>query len=314
MRKLFFLLFAACSILAAHAQSCVNVRQISTNYGTKQITFDLTWGTCNNTNHLYRVWVFVDYQPVTGLIKGAWSRAAIANSNVGTLHNNSGVWVTGSAGATQRVTLTLNVSPTQFNWCAYATDCPPNAVKSNGTYTLKGSLPFIINGTTTISAKTYTGNISTITDATNNPEGFVYDNTSACIMKAVYLGSVGFTSTKTWVVGSQTWSAPVTATYCRKTSFDGGTATAYKADCRANNGSATTVNVTYGDLFSWCMVNQFKTVLCPSGWRVPSNTDFCTLDKSLNNRSNCSNRVISGAVTKALRSIRLSARRDGSIT
>ncbi len=265
------------------AQSCVAVRQVSTNYATKQITFDLTWGTCNNSNHLYRVWVFADYQPVVGLTKGAWSRATITSSSVGTLHGNTGVWITGSQNATQRVTLTLNLSSAQFNWCAVATDYPPNATLSNGTYTLKGSPPFVINSSTTVSAKTYTGSITTITDATKNPEGFI--NIPTCTTHTVNLGTVGFTSNQTWIIGSQTWSAPVTTTYCNKTTYSSPTSAPIAIDCRNN------YTAGYGHLFSWCMVVRYAAQLCPSPWRVPTIDDFCTLDKNLNNRSDCPNRT-----------------------
>ncbi len=393
------------------AQSCVSVRQVSTNYATKQITFDLTWGTCNNSNHLYRVWVFADYQPVAGLTKGAWSRATITGTNVGTLHNNTGIWVTGTAGATQRVTLTLSGVPAQFNWCAVAVDYPPNAlINAGGGYTLRGTPPFIVNGSQLgTGVRTYSGAcITTITDATGNPEGRVpalpavtttnpaavcagtnvtltatpsggtttantytwniggattttttntftvpaasittsktftvsVRNANGCTSTVSNTGTItvnvpgtagqssspcccagglqncsgtcqatgcgsgngssitncsttnitftsGFVSTQTWVVGSQTWSAPVTATYCRKTNYNGGSFGAYATDCRANNGTSTAINATYGDLFSWCMVAKFATTICPPGWHVPTTDEFCTLDKTLNSRSNC---------------------------
>ncbi len=66
--------------------------------------------------------------------------------------------------------------PAQFDWCASALDYPPQAVMANGTYTLKGTPPFTINGSTTLGAnvKTYTGAcVTSVTDATNNPEGIV---------------------------------------------------------------------------------------------------------------------------------------------
>ncbi len=194
-----------------YAQSCVSVRQISTNYATKQITFDLTWGTCNNTNHLYRVWVFADYQPVTGLVKGAWNRATITSSSAGALHNNAGVWVTGSAGATQRVTLTLDVSPAQFNWCAVAIDYPPNAlVNAAGGYTLRGTAPFIVNGSSlgsgikTMSAGTC---ITSITDATGNPEGKIPDAPTVSISANTTTINAGSNVTLTATTGGDTTNA-----------------------------------------------------------------------------------------------------------
>ncbi|MDR0581837.1 MAG: hypothetical protein LBG31_02620 [Prevotellaceae bacterium] len=69
--------------------------------------------------------------------------------------------------------------------------------------------------------------------------------------------------------GSQTWSAPVTATYCDKSSYNGGASdNGYVSDCRNN------VLLTYGHLFSWCMVKTYAHTLCPTPWRAPSFEDF----------------------------------------
>jgi hypothetical protein len=62
----------------------------------------------------------------------------------------------------------------QFNWCAYGSDFPPNAVENgSGGYTLKGSPPFILttsNGPATVTTNTYSGGtITAITDATGCP-------------------------------------------------------------------------------------------------------------------------------------------------
>jgi uncharacterized protein (TIGR02145 family) len=106
-----------------------------------------------------------------------------------------------------------------------------------------------------------------------------------CVPSNLTLGATGFASTVTHAVsgayGSQTWSAPVTATYCAKTTFNGGTTDAYRSDCRSN------MQATYGQLFSWCMVKQYAAQLCPSPWRAPTSEDFCTLDKILTGRSSC---------------------------
>ncbi len=151
-KKLFFLLFAACSVFAAHAQNCVSVKSMSANYATKTVTFTLAWSGCNGTNHLNKAWVFVDYQPVTGLTKGDWAPAAIAgaatvSNGTYTAGNTRGFYVTGSNGSIATVTVSLSGVPDQFNWCVYATDYPPNAVIiAGGGYTLRGTPPFTVNG------------------------------------------------------------------------------------------------------------------------------------------------------------------------
>jgi hypothetical protein len=102
-----------------------------------------------------------------------------------------------------------------------------------------------------------------------------------CVTSNLSLGTVGFASNVTHVVGSQTWSAPVTATFCEKTSSNGGTTDAYQADCRHET------NDTYGHLFTWCMVENYAEQLCPSPWRTPSREDFCTMLNVLNGNTNC---------------------------
>jgi uncharacterized protein (TIGR02145 family) len=108
-----------------------------------------------------------------------------------------------------------------------------------------------------------------------------------CVESNLTLGTVGFASTVTHVIsgvyGSQTWSAPVVATYCDKTSYQGSEANGYKADCRKNPDKPS------GHYFSWCLVSQYSEQLCPSPWRAPTRDDFCLLDKLVRDVSVCSN-------------------------
>ncbi len=177
MQKIYCLLLLLLCAPVGYAASCVSVRQVAANYSTKQITFDLVWTTCTGT-HNYKTWVIVDYRTVNADgSKGAWTRATISAASAGTLVGTSkGVWVTGSANGTQQVTFTLSGVPAQYDWCATALDYPPQAVMANGTYTLKGTAPFTVNESTTLGAnvKIYTGAcVTSVTDATNNPEGIV---------------------------------------------------------------------------------------------------------------------------------------------
>ncbi len=95
-------------------------------------------------------------------------------------------------------------------------------------------------------------------------------------------GTVSFRSADTYDVGTQRWSDNVTVSNCNTTGFDGGGEGVYKPDCREN--------YPYGSLFSWEAVKRYGQRLCPDGWRVPTETDFCTLDKTLNDRIDCSSR------------------------
>jgi uncharacterized protein (TIGR02145 family) len=110
-----------------------------------------------------------------------------------------------------------------------------------------------------------------------------------CVSSNLTLGTVGFASTLTHMVsgayGSQTWSAPVTAAYCDKTTYNGGETDSYRSDCRNNT------QALYGHLYSWCMVKQYALKLCPAPWRSPSASDFCTLHKNLASASDCNQGV-----------------------
>ncbi|MCL2027521.1 MAG: fibrobacter succinogenes major paralogous domain-containing protein [Bacteroidales bacterium] len=107
------------------------------------------------------------------------------------------------------------------------------------------------------------------------------------------LGVVSFSTDSIWTVSgngiTQIWSDAVTATNCRKTTFDGGKdyrknrhrsdhkiheKSNHNADCRSNPNFP-------GDLFSWCAVVRFQDVLCPDPWRVPTRQDFVDLDIAL---------------------------------
>jgi uncharacterized protein (TIGR02145 family) len=74
---------------------------------------------------------------------------------------------------------------------------------------------------------------------------------------------------------TQTWSYPVTASNCQKSTFDGGSQTDYNADCRSNPEGYR------GDFFSWCAVKRFENTLCPYPWRVPTDKDFANLSQAL---------------------------------
>jgi uncharacterized protein (TIGR02145 family) len=97
-------------------------------------------------------------------------------------------------------------------------------------------------------------------------------------------GAITFRTDKIWIVGEQMWSDAVMGSRCKKDDFYGGDMQAkeYNVDCCQNEG--------YGDMFSWEAVNQYKADLCPDGWRVPTTADFCLLDRTLNDRTDCNQR------------------------
>jgi hypothetical protein len=168
MKKTFFSLFVL--LVSITASATVTVTPLSVDYANKKVTFRVAW-TGNAANN--RVWVWVDLCPVAGTSPGAFAKAvistpsAIAGSIETVAGNNRGFYVKTNPST---VTATLDNADGKFNWCAYGSDFPPNAVDNGSRYTLKGSPPFIINGSTEWSANTYSGGtINSLTDATGCP-------------------------------------------------------------------------------------------------------------------------------------------------
>ena len=171
MKKLLFL-FALFANIAASA--AVTVTPLNVNYGTKTVTFKVAWtGTAANN----RVWVWVDLCPVAGTSPGTFAKAEISGAaatagNILTVSGNTrGFYVTTNPST---VTAVLSNATGQFNWCAYGSDYPPNAIdNSSGSYALRGSPPFIVTtsaGTTAVNTTTYSGGtITALTDVTGCP-------------------------------------------------------------------------------------------------------------------------------------------------
>ncbi len=163
------------------SEAAVQVKSIAADYANKKVTFSVSWAADTRATHLSKVWVFVDYTTVTNpnTVSSAWQRATVASasatSGVVSDNNGQGVYLQGTDGAfSATVTVTLSGVPDKFNWCAVATDYPPNALSIDGsnTYTLHGTKPFLVNGNIAVDASTYSGSITTFSDATSCP-GFI---------------------------------------------------------------------------------------------------------------------------------------------
>jgi hypothetical protein len=251
--KKFFFLFTMLVSITTSAQT-LSIKIATINYSTKIATCNLSW-TARNATHLSDVWVFVDYIEISGnTTTGSWKPATITgatvtqkttgNATASTVSGNTrGVWiksVTSGTNFTGQITLQLSGVSAKFNACAYATDYPPNAkitagIYSKGTYTLKGTKPFLINGSISVNANTYSsGNITTITDATKCP-GY------RCNLKDEAVGTLGCCAGLTAYNG-----------YCR--------------DLSALSFEVATANI--GPML-YANRNQ-----CPSGWRLPTTTEL----------------------------------------
>ena len=302
--------------MTASAQN-MQITPISATYtASPVITFKVGWTGARTFRHNTNVWVFVDYRKVeNNAPAGSWTRAAVTatpavNStpaSTATLvsGNDKGFWLHGTDGdysATLTVPLTVAADVTQFSWCAYATDYPPNVtVHSNTSYTLHGAQPFVINGAALpVSHSTYSGTIISFTDATGAPglfpaaldqptngrgcvAGLVENEKGICVALSLAgcndytlnLGAVSFTAgAEVQIVGngiSQIWSRPVTAEGCQKEAYSYGiNYNDINPDCRTNPGYN-------GDLFSGCAVLKYAASICPGPWRVPTRQDFVNL-------------------------------------
>ncbi|MDR0582448.1 MAG: hypothetical protein LBG31_05755 [Prevotellaceae bacterium] len=241
MKKIFFL-FAMIASLAANAT--VKVTPISTDYSTQKVMFKVEWTTTPYNN---RVWVWIDFCPITGTTPAtSFSTATISNPQKtggnGTITETTarGFFIEyGATNAGTTITAVLSNATGQFSWCAYGSDYPPNATMNNGgVYTLRGTQPFVINNSV-ISGNTFTGTIHSLTDATGCPGGIerdVADNGGVCLPGLTAVGG-----------------------YCRDLVADN--ASTYTGCGYEFRFSATTVKHTA------------KSTACPSGWHVASKSE-----------------------------------------
>jgi hypothetical protein len=246
MKKLFFLFIMLAGITAS---ATVKVTPLATDYAAQKVTFKVEWtGTAANN----RVWVWVDLCPVVGTTAGIFAKAEISNPSaiVGNIAivtgNTRGFYVTVNPST---VTAILSNTTGNFNWCAYGSDYPPNATSYNsGTYTLKGTQPFLITGNGTIqNGNKYVGTvINSLTDATGCPGGVGRDqphNGGTCAPGLTAVGN-----------------------YCRDLVADGASAVT-TCNYEIKNGQPNVyTNSSY--------------VKCPSGWRLPTISELTCLCKN----------------------------------
>ena len=248
MKKIFFFFAMLASVTAS---ATVTVTPISTDYSAQKVTFKVEW---TGTAHNNRVWVWVDLCPVAGSTASTFQQAVIseATANSGSIAtvsgNQRGFYVTTNPST---VTATLSNATGQFNWCVYGSDYPPNATSYNaGTYTLKGTPPFVITGNGTIQDDNkYVGTvINSLTDATGYPGGVGRDivhNGGTCAPGLTAVGSYCRD-----LVADNAWAVPCSAVADR-----------FIETKKSSAGTAT-----------WANRN-----ICPSGWHVISKAEAaCT--------------------------------------
>jgi hypothetical protein len=260
-----FFFFAMFAGIAASAQSTVQIIPISATYtSTPTIQFKVSWTNQTTANHRNKVWVFVDFQSVISPTqKDNWQPATITGTvqkTAGTVseQSNRGFFLEGTTtNFASTVTVSLSNIIGKFNWCAYATDYPPNlASVSGGTYTLKGTQSFVLNGTA-ISGNKYAGSVTSLTDLTGCP---------GCIA----IRDLQITSS-------------VNIPCCPNLTAVGG----YCRDLTADEASTYTgcgieiKQTNQGQLTSF----GGEDYLCPAGWRYPNDTEgqcMCQNNQAVN--------------------------------
>ncbi len=208
MKKIYSLLFAMLCTYTIFAATCITTQRVFVNYKTQMVTFRMTWNACDNSMHLNKAWVFVDYQPIDANgNKGNWTHATISGTpsvtnGTYTAGNTNGFYVTGANGQSATITVKLGNLPTggRYNWCAIAIDYPPVALFTTTTNVLfKGTPPFVVkyddgsSGTIANTGKTnYTPTadkaITSVTDATTCP-GLIASVTTNAVTGANNSGS-----------------------------------------------------------------------------------------------------------------------------
>ncbi|MDR3133549.1 MAG: hypothetical protein LBU42_05940 [Prevotellaceae bacterium] len=299
MKNIFFL-FAMLASVAASAT--IKVTPLSTDYSENKVTFKVEWTSTPTAPYNNRVWVWVDFCPVTGATPAnSFSAATISNpaktGGNGTVTNATarGFFIEYAAtnnGTT--VTATLNASG-KFHWCAYGSDYPPNVLaNTNSSYTLAGTPPFLLiasDGTTsltvsgtTIAASALTFTPATITDATGYPglwcpytgSDLYMDATHRCLQRQSGAGNW-----EAWIKDNRD-SKPYRIVKMPDNNWWLAQNVKY-----AGAGSAVGTSGCTEDLCGrYYSVNVFRNGgalntkiqgLCPSGWFVPLWTDYDAL-------------------------------------
>ncbi|MDR3134003.1 MAG: hypothetical protein LBU42_08310 [Prevotellaceae bacterium] len=291
MTKIFFPLAMLISVAAS---ATVKVTPLSTDYSTNKVTFKVEWTNTPSAPYNNRVWVWIDFCPVTGTTPAnSFSAATISNptrtGGNGTVTNATarGFFIEyAAANAGTTVTATLSNASGKFNWCAYGSDYPPNVLtNTNSSYTLAGTPPFKLitsNGATsltvpgtTIAASAVTFTPATITDATGYP-GLWCPYTGSDLYMDISHRCMQRQS------GAQNWEAWIQDARDNKkyriaqlstglwTMDDYLNYTDHSAVV-AEQCSAADPNAT--EYWRNILATTYST-LCPNGWRLPNQSEF----------------------------------------
>jgi uncharacterized protein (TIGR02145 family) len=299
MKKLLFLFFLPLWGLGiAHASVAVQV--LATDFPNQQVTLRVEYDNAVND----RVWVWIYLCDIQGMFQPAVISAASTTGNnvVYTSTNTRGFFVIGSP---TTVTATLSNAPDQFSCCAYGSDAPPNMTESNGTYTFKGTPPFILTDADGTTKQTVSGNTLPVSALTVTPI-FLTDETGYSDV----LGSCSYAGSDLYwdashpcpqrTSGAQNWEAYIKdvrdnqiyrivqmptgiwwmaddLVWDGKPSHDATNYTVHGMDrtCGAHYGCGRFYQPTADDLgvHEGDASARRASVVCPTGWLLPSRND-----------------------------------------
>jgi hypothetical protein len=295
MKKTFILLAMLASV-AASAQ-VTHVELVGANYASKTVMFRVWWNAgSRDATHLSKVWVWVDYIKINSnntTSGNTWTRAAVsAASPTASISydgsNRNGFWLQGNTSTNYSATLTvqLNITETKFNWCAYASDYPPNVTANNGTYTFKGTPPFTLIASDGATTQTVTGKTLVASALTITPT--IIKDRSACpgvfcpyTGSDVYIDATHACQLRT--SGAKNWTAWIKDSRDSKLYRIARLSTGlWTMDDYLNysHSSAVTERCANADPNAKeynrnLLVSTYST-LCPTGWRLPSQAEFET--------------------------------------
>jgi hypothetical protein len=269
MKKLLFLFFLPLWGFGGLAHASVTVQVLATDFPNKKVTLRVEYANAVND----RAWVWIYLCSMQGMFDPAEISAASATSgSVLYLSNNTrGFFVTASPAT---VTATLSNASERFSCCAYGSDTPPNMTESNGTYTFKGSPPFMLIAADGAATQTVIGNTLPTSALTITP--------------VILTDETGYPNIFCPYTGSDLYN--VAAYFCQPRTSGAKNWEAYIIDARDNEiyritqfsdnswWFAEDYRGSYGYLQT-CGTKRFysptnKANDCPTGWSLPSSAEF----------------------------------------
>jgi hypothetical protein len=186
MKKLLFLFFLPLwgfgGIGIAHAS--VTVQVVNTDFTNKTVTVQVEYDNAVND----RVWVWIYLCDMQGMFEPAEiGEASVTSGSVQYISTHPrGFFVTSSPAT---VTATLSNVSGRFSCCAYGSGAPPNMTDNNGTYTFKGTPPFILTAADGTTTQTVTENTLPASALTMTPVILTDKTGYPVLVSCIYTGS-----------------------------------------------------------------------------------------------------------------------------